>query len=204
MSAAISSLTGLQNFSLLSIPAVWVVSISAHFYAITLTKGRFTNASPRDYLAAISRKQNKSAIDHKYIRAEAAQQNGFENLGLYAAAIVAGHIAKLPSGQLNSLALGYVASRVLFNILYIFVTSETVGESWRKRRVLPQHTRRADPRVLETSPSQPPIHHVHRWHRHHFQALHLQCLCAFREPKVAVSTVMDGRADGMLCGFTRR
>lgn len=128
MSSAVTSLTGLKNFSLLSIPAVWVLSISAHFYAVSLTKGRFTNASPRDYLASISRKQNKSAIDHKFIRAEAAQQNGFENLGLYAAAIVAAHIAKLPAGHVNTLALGYVASRIAYNVLYIFVTSEKLGE----------------------------------------------------------------------------
>lgn len=141
MSSAITSLTGLKNFSLLSIPAVWVLSISAHFYAVSLTKGRFTNASPRDYLASISRKQNKSAIDHKYIRAEAAQQNGFENLGLYAAAIVAAHIAKLPAGHVNSLALGYVLSRLAYNVLYIFVTSEKLGElevckSERRREVM--------------------------------------------------------------------
>lgn len=46
--------TGLKNISLLALPVGWVFSILPHFYAISLTKGRFTNASPRGYLAVSS------------------------------------------------------------------------------------------------------------------------------------------------------
>ncbi|CAO1622315.1 unnamed protein product [Sympodiomycopsis kandeliae] len=127
MTDLIHSLTGLSNYSLLAIPAIWVNSISAHFYAVSLTKGHFTNTSPREYLASINRKQTKSALDQKYIRAEAAQQNGFENIALFAAALIAGHVAKLPASKLNSLAVYYVISRVAYNVLYIFVTSEKLA-----------------------------------------------------------------------------
>lgn len=45
---------------------------------------------------------------------EAAQQNIFENLGLYAAAIVAGNVAGLPVRHMNKIAAGYIASRVVY------------------------------------------------------------------------------------------
>lgn len=40
-------------------------------------------------------------------------------MGLFAAAVTAGNLAGLPAENLNLLAGGYVASRVLFNIFYI-------------------------------------------------------------------------------------
>jgi uncharacterized MAPEG superfamily protein len=35
--------------------------------------------------------------------------------------------AKLPSDELNTLAASYLACRVLFNIFYIFISSETMA-----------------------------------------------------------------------------
>lgn len=64
------------------------------------------------------------------IRAEGAQTNGFENLGLFAAAILAGNFAGLPNETLNLLSGGYVASRVLYNLIYINHTTE-VGAAAR-------------------------------------------------------------------------
>ena len=60
--------------------AVWVVSIAAHFYAAANapTSGGFDNVSPRGYLASITRKEKRTPQEELYIRAEAAQQNGFE------------------------------------------------------------------------------------------------------------------------------
>lgn len=91
----ITSTTGLRNISLLVIPALWVNSIAAHFYAISLTRGRFTNSSPRDYLSSIQKKQDKTPTDKRFIRAEAAQQNGFENLPFAAVAFLTGIVAKV-------------------------------------------------------------------------------------------------------------
>ena len=55
----------------------------------------------------------------RYQRAEAAQQNGFENVGIYAAAIVAANVAKVPASTCNTAAAIYLASRVVYNMLYI-------------------------------------------------------------------------------------
>lgn len=95
LQSTLISLTGLRNISLLVVPALWVNSIAAHFYAVSLTRGRFTNSSPRDYLSSIQKKEKKTSTDLKFIRAEAAQQNGFENLPFAAAAFVAGIVAKV-------------------------------------------------------------------------------------------------------------
>jgi uncharacterized MAPEG superfamily protein len=45
--------------------------------------------------------------------------NGFENLGLFASAIVAGNLAGLSAQTMNFLSGGYLVSRALYNIIYI-------------------------------------------------------------------------------------
>lgn len=60
------------------------------------------------------------------MRAEGAQQNGFENIGLFAAAVVIGNVAKLDNWTLNSLSFGYLASRVLYNVIYIGGTTDAM------------------------------------------------------------------------------
>lgn len=78
-------------------------------------------------MADLLAKKDKTALDKKIIRAESAQLNGFETLGLFAAAVVAANTAKVPSHQLNQLTSGYLASRALFNLLYIYVTDEALA-----------------------------------------------------------------------------
>ncbi len=63
----------------------------------------------------------------RIIRAEGAQINGFENLGLFASAVVAANVAGLPAKTLNALCGGYLASRVVYNFIYINNTTETLG-----------------------------------------------------------------------------
>lgn len=55
----------------------------------------------------------------RYQRAEAAQQNGFDNLPFFAAAVLAGQVARLPSSTLNTASFFYLATRVVYNLLYI-------------------------------------------------------------------------------------
>jgi uncharacterized MAPEG superfamily protein len=40
-------------------------------------------------------------------------------MGLYAAAVVAANAAQVPAGEVNKLALIYVASRVAYNFAYV-------------------------------------------------------------------------------------
>ena len=45
--------------------------------------------------------------------------NGFDNIGLFAAAVVAGNVAGLSPRVLNGLSLGYIVSRVVYTWVYI-------------------------------------------------------------------------------------
>ncbi|GAA5827572.1 hypothetical protein JCM5353_001621 [Sporobolomyces roseus] len=116
------------NYSFYAIPAMWMTSIGAHFYAASLTKTSndlpdFDNVAPRDFLRRVQGQEKQSAVVQRYIRAEAAQQNGFENLAFFSSAVVAGNLARLPTSYLNLFAGGYILSRILFNVLYINTTS---------------------------------------------------------------------------------
>jgi uncharacterized MAPEG superfamily protein len=55
--------------------------------------------------------------------------NGLENIGLFAAAVVAGNLAGLPARTLNLLTGGYLVSRALYNFIYVSTTSEMMGHA---------------------------------------------------------------------------
>lgn len=115
-----ASFLSTHNVSLYTIPAAWLLCILPHFYAISLAGKSFDNRSPRTLAETLKNDQTlDSATKATILRAEGAQQNGFENLGLYAAAIVAGNAANLPPSTLSSFSLFYVASRAAYDVLYI-------------------------------------------------------------------------------------
>lgn len=112
------------NYSFYTIPAAWLLSILPHTYAIILysisAHKRFDNCHPR---SLISKLEGDQTIDkrtkERIIRAEGAQQNGFENLAFYAAAVTAGNAAGLAPQTMNMLSGVYLASRALYNLVYI-------------------------------------------------------------------------------------
>ena len=119
-----ASLIPTQNLSLYSIPLAWLLSLGPHVYATTLHDSRsaqkFDNSSPRKLIPSLSSNQSlDTTTKETIIRAEAAQQNGFENLGLFAAAVVAANVAKVDSWWVNVLSLGYLGSRAAYNVLYV-------------------------------------------------------------------------------------
>lgn len=68
-----------------------------------------------------------SATKGRIIRAVSAQQNGFENIGFFATAVVAGNLAGLDTTWLNTLSVGYVISRILYNLIYINNTTASLA-----------------------------------------------------------------------------
>ncbi|BGP19884.1 hypothetical protein JCM10213_008642 [Rhodosporidiobolus nylandii] len=116
-------MSAVTNYSLYSIPAVWFLGIGVHWQAIFLSKSSkeipmFDNVAPRDFQAKIRELAKTSKDAAKFLRIEAAQSNIFENIGWFAGAIVAGNVARLPASFLNKVAGAYLASRVLFAVLY--------------------------------------------------------------------------------------
>lgn len=88
------------------------------------TKHRLDQAAPRSYQKQLV---EDPALDPKtrakILRCEGAMMNGHENIVLFAAAIVAGNAAGLDNELLNGLSLGYIASRLLYNIVYAWQDS---------------------------------------------------------------------------------
>ncbi|KAF2430677.1 hypothetical protein EJ08DRAFT_633411 [Tothia fuscella] len=114
-----------RNYSLYTIPLAWALAIAPHMYAASLGGSKFDNTAPRTYTSSLKEDQTlDKATKDKIIRAEGAQSNGFENLPLFAAAVVAGNVAKLDNWSLNALSGGYLISRVVYNVLYVNNTTE--------------------------------------------------------------------------------
>lgn len=82
-----------NNYSFYTIPAAWVLCLLPHAYASKVyekSQGQeWDNSSPRYLVQKISSKTTELTPDEaRYLRAEAAQQNGFENIALFAVSIV--------------------------------------------------------------------------------------------------------------------
>ncbi|RDL41009.1 Uncharacterized protein BP5553_00988 [Venustampulla echinocandica] len=125
----------MPNLSIFAIPAYWVLSMAPHAYAIGLIKkannGRWDNTNPRssnwdDTL----RKSTPAEVYGRFTRAEAAHNNGLENLPLFVGAILAANLAKLSTRDVNTFAAAYLGLRVVYTLLYINVTRNR-SSFWR-------------------------------------------------------------------------
>ncbi|KAM5351587.1 hypothetical protein ACJ41O_004310 [Fusarium nematophilum] len=114
-----------RNYSYFSIPAAFVVIAIPHIYAVRISAGTYDNANPRGHKENIekSEKLDKDKKQH-ILRAKAASENGFETLGLYAAAVAAANHAGIHTPTLNSLAFGYVACRAAYNVAYVWLQAD--------------------------------------------------------------------------------
>ncbi|TKA70224.1 hypothetical protein B0A49_06462 [Cryomyces minteri] len=119
-----------RNFSLYTIPVAWITCLAPHVYASQLAGKAFDNRQPRTLTAKLDSQQTlDAATKARIVRAEGAQQNGFENLGIFAAAVVAGNVAGLSNETLNYLSGGYVLSRMVYNYVYVVNTSEAMANA---------------------------------------------------------------------------
>jgi uncharacterized MAPEG superfamily protein len=119
-----SSLISETNISLYTLPASWILCLLPRFYAAYLYTT--STSKPIDLLlprALAARASVDPALQHatrdRIVRAEAAQANGLENVGYFAAAVVAGNVAGLSKGLINCLSVGYLISRGLYSWLYV-------------------------------------------------------------------------------------
>jgi uncharacterized MAPEG superfamily protein len=112
------------NYSLYAIPSYYIVTMFSHAYAIAIVKkannNQWDNSCPRgSKLHSTLQTTVPAGILTKFERAKAAHANGFENMPLFFAAITLGNFAKLPIPTLNLFSGAYLASRVLYTVLYI-------------------------------------------------------------------------------------
>ena len=78
-------------------------------YAKFSRKG-YNNSSPREYL---------DKLDGKARRANYAQMNSFEAFAPFAAGVIVAHQLHAPQHLLNTLALSFIAARILYVVFYI-------------------------------------------------------------------------------------
>jgi len=113
------------NLSYYTVPVAWALCLAPHVYAIKLydrlsPTQKFDGANPRTFLAAIEANPDlETPSRERLARAEGAQLNGFENLGFFAAGVVAANASGVDTWWLNALSFAYLFNRALFNVLYI-------------------------------------------------------------------------------------
>jgi len=95
--------------------ALWCVFIAGLLpYAAALTAKAgapgFDNNEPRAWLA----KQTGFRA-----RANAAQQNSFEAFAFFAVAVLVAHVTRSPQAQVDTLAMVFIAARVLYIAMYL-------------------------------------------------------------------------------------
>ena len=135
------SLVPSTNVSYYTVPAAWLLAFAPHMYAFMrydylvnkyikntkpapsddkLENLKFNKTSPRTFLSTLdSNPHIPQHIKDEMIRAEGAHSNGMENLGWFAAAVVAANSAGVDVWWCNALSLWYLVNRVAFNVLYV-------------------------------------------------------------------------------------
>ncbi|CAK3827527.1 hypothetical protein AC579_4558 [Lecanosticta acicola] len=121
-----------ENISLYTIPVFWAIIMYPRYYAATTynkhTQKSLDGRKPREFAQTI---QDSAQLDAttkgRLARAEAAVANGFENFGPFAAAVVAGSAAKLDPAFLNSVTIGFLVSRVVYN--WVYITGESTWKA---------------------------------------------------------------------------
>ncbi|OQE16715.1 hypothetical protein PENSTE_c023G00497 [Penicillium steckii] len=103
-----------NNYTIHSIIAAYGLGIAPHgYYLIKMmanAKGQSSNILGQ--------------VWDKLARARGAHLNALEGIPMFAAAMLAGNLAKLPSRDLNYMAVDYLAARVLYTAVYMGVKSE--------------------------------------------------------------------------------
>ncbi|PWN43841.1 hypothetical protein IE81DRAFT_322013 [Ceraceosorus guamensis] len=141
---------GATNYSLHALPAALFISALPHWWSIYQVESRrgkksadssfqkgWDNTNPRAWVARLNAQaasgKQLTPLEGAVLRAQSAQQNGFEWFGAWGLAILAGNVAKLPAHELNSLTLAYLALRVIYN--YLYVTTSSRGGSFIRTAV---------------------------------------------------------------------
>ncbi|KAG0365633.1 hypothetical protein BC939DRAFT_442917 [Gamsiella multidivaricata] len=114
------------NLPLLSLPVAAGLAYAPHFIrgliVINATK-RWNNISPRGQLEKIESRMSKASWAMAK-RTEGAHINGLETLPVFFGAVLAALHAGVAKDTVNFYAGFFVASRLLFNIVYIFNTTQ--------------------------------------------------------------------------------
>lgn len=111
-----------RNYSYFSVPAAFFSAALPHAYSVLSSRVHYDNANPRNHQESLAKSETLDKVKQQcMLRAKAASANGFETLGLYAPAVVAANVTGVDVRTLNMLTLGYIITRIIYNITYIWL-----------------------------------------------------------------------------------
>ena len=106
--------------------AYWCVLAAALLpYVFTLvakSAGRYNNYAPREFL-------EKQQGMHK--RAHWVQLNSFEAFPAFAAAVIIAHLSGADQGRIDTLAMAFIAIRIVYGITYLANMAMLRSAVWR-------------------------------------------------------------------------
>ncbi|PNP54161.1 hypothetical protein THARTR1_05368 [Trichoderma harzianum] len=109
-----------KNYSFFTVPAAFVLCMLPGAFANALAGKSFDPANPRQTRATVLADDKLDKIQQQRImRAQSAQENGFETVGLYASGVLAANYAGVNVRMLNLLTIGYLVSRVAYIFAYV-------------------------------------------------------------------------------------
>ncbi|KAL4869301.1 hypothetical protein BDV12DRAFT_196540 [Aspergillus spectabilis] len=118
------------NYSVHSIVAAYGLGLLPHgYYFVRMmanANGLASNILPRENLTTLKGKI-PAQIWSSLAKARGAHLNAMENLPLFAVAMLAGNVAKLPTNELNVLSLEYLGARLLYMATYMGARSEAIS-----------------------------------------------------------------------------
>ncbi|CAJ2511197.1 Uu.00g068220.m01.CDS01 [Anthostomella pinea] len=122
-----------QNLSYFTVPVALILALLPRVYSGLSGPGSkiFDGTNPRKFSEQLEKSELDKQLVQRLQRAEAAGANAFEGLPLFAAAVVAGNSAGLPTATLNALSVGYIANRVVYTWYYIWISSNRRMASYR-------------------------------------------------------------------------
>ncbi|KAL3419317.1 hypothetical protein PVAG01_09539 [Phlyctema vagabunda] len=118
------------SYALHSIVAAYGLALVPNYYQVlrmmAATGGQWSFSMPRNNMDSLKSKV-PIAVWNQCYRARCAHINAYEGFPLFAAAMLAGTIAGLPTEDLNKSAAQYLGLRALYTGLYITTTSEVIA-----------------------------------------------------------------------------
>ncbi|KAI7285758.1 hypothetical protein KC345_g1522 [Hortaea werneckii] len=119
-----------DNWSIRSIPMAFGFGLVPHLYCqgrlMLATRGQMSIAQPRNNLETWKEKL-PNVLWAQLSRARGAHLNSMEVFPLFAAAILAGNMSKLPPKDLNNAALSFLGARTLYMTLYTIISHDTLA-----------------------------------------------------------------------------
>ncbi|KAF3041920.1 hypothetical protein E8E12_007391 [Didymella heteroderae] len=104
-----------KNISYFTIPPALIFALIPRFYSGLSGPGTklFDRNSPRSFPDTLKSADLDEELRGRLLRAEACSANGFEALPFFSAAVTAGNSAGLSALTMNTLSVGWLASRLL-------------------------------------------------------------------------------------------